>query len=51
MGNEGLYIVGKELEKSHSEKQQVVSFAGHSRLGLSHKSLVKSRLSMTLQIP
>ena len=51
MGNEGLYNVGKEWEKSHSKKQQAVGFAGHSRLGLSHKSLLKSSLSMTFQIP
>ena len=51
MGNEGLCSVGKEWEKSNSKKQQAVSFAGHSRLGLNHKSLAKSNLPMTLQIP
>ena len=51
MGNEGSYNVGKEWEKSHSKKQQAVGFVGHSRLGLSHESLAKSNLSITLQIP
>ena len=51
MGNEDLYSVGKEWEKSHSKKQQAVGFAGHSRLGLSRESLTKTNLSKTLQIP
>ena len=51
VGNEGLYSVGKEWEKSHSKKQQAVGFAGHSRLGLSRESLAKTSLSKTLQIP
>ena len=51
MGNEGLYNVGKEWEKSHSKKQHAVGFMGHSRLGLCHESLTKSNLSITLQIP
>ena len=50
MGNEGLHSVGKEWDKSHSKKQQVVGFAGHSQLGLSCESLTKSSLSKTLQI-
>ena len=37
MGNEGLYNVGKEWEKSHSKKQHAVGFTGHSQLGLSHE--------------
>ena len=51
MGNEGLSSVGNEWEKSHSKKQQVVGFVGHSRLGLSRESLAKTSLSKTLQIP
>ena len=51
MDNEGLYSVGKEWEKPHFKKQQAVSFAGYSRLGLSRESLAKSSLSWTLQIP
>ena len=51
VGNEGLYSVGKEWEKSHSKKQQAVGFAGHSRLGLSRESLAETSLSKTLQIP
>ena len=50
MGNEGLYSVGKEWEKSHSKKQQVVDFASHSRLSLSCESLARSSLLKTLQI-
>ena len=50
MGSEGLYSVGKEWEKTHSKKQQVVGFAGHSRLSLSGESLAKSSLSKTFQI-
>jgi len=37
VGNVGLYSVGKRMRKSHFKKLQVVSFAGHSCLGLSHK--------------
>ena len=37
MGDEGLYSVSKEWEKSHSKSNQAVSLAGHSRLGLSHE--------------
>ena len=48
--NMGLYSVGKEWEKSHSKKQQAMSFASHSQLSLSYKSLLKSSLSRTLQI-
>ena len=40
MGNEDLYSVGKEWEKSHSKKQQAVGFVGHLRLGLSCESIV-----------
>ena len=40
MGNEDLYSVGKEWEKSHSKKQQAVGFVGHLRLGLSRESIV-----------
>ena len=39
------------MRKAHSKMQQAVGFAGHSRLGLSHKSLTKTNLSITLQIP
>ena len=51
MGNKGLYSVGKEWEKSHSKKQQAVGFAGHSRLGMSRESLMKSNLLRTFRIP
>ena len=51
MGNDGLYSVGKEWEKSHSKKQQAMGFTGHSRLDLSRESLARSSLSKTLQIP
>jgi len=39
MGNEGLYSVVKEWEKSHSKKQQAVSFMGHSQISLSRGSI------------
>ena len=51
MGNDGVYSVGKELEKSHLKKQQAMCFMGHLRLGMSHESLVKSILWRTFQIP
>ena len=46
VGNEGLYSVGKEWEKSLSKKQQAVSFVGHSQLSLSH-GLVASQVAKT----
>ena len=47
MGNEDLYSVGKEWEKLHSKKQQVVGFVGHSRLGLSRESIVSQVVKTT----
>ena len=39
------------MRKAHSKKQQAVGFGGHLQLGLSHESLMKTNLSITLQIP
>ena len=51
MGNKGLYSVGKGMRKGTLKNNQIESFAGHFRLGLSHEWLMKSSLSKTLQIP
>ena len=51
MGNEGVYSVGKEWEKTHFKKQYEVSVVDHSRLGLSLESLTKSSMLRTSQFP
>ena len=49
VGIESLYMIGKGMRQTHFKKLQVVSFVGHSRLGLSHEVTRKIQHE-TLQI-